>query len=176
MNPPSSNSRLIIQQGPPQNQQKGPVYLAPPPNPMNPVVLNQPQTFNRIPQIPQGINSGSRVVIQSEIVGQNKGLIQSSHNIPPQGYNITHQPMMINGPPQVHFDTRNVQEGMIPLKEYERLKGECSMWQQKFYQTNDQLNRMQSERGINSYGQGFSQETILVKEENTRLMEKIRIL
>ena len=89
---------------------------------MHPVIINQPPTFNQVPQIPQPINSGSRVIIQSETVGQSKGLIQSTHNIPPPGYNIVHQPVVMNSPPQVHFESRNVQEGMISLKEYERLK------------------------------------------------------
>ena len=127
MNPPvvnSGNSRVIIQQGRPPNQQQGPVFLAPPPNPMHPVIINQPQTFNQIPQNPQGISSGSRVIIQSEIIGQSKGIIQSNHNIssPPQGYNVSHQPVIMNSPPQIHFENRNIQEEMVPLKEYERLK------------------------------------------------------
>ena len=117
----SSHSRVIIQQAP-SNQQKSNILLSPPPNPIHPVIINQPQTFNLIPQIAQPINSGSRVIIQSETLGQSKGLIQSSHNIPPPGYNIVHPPVVMNPPAQVQFETRNVQEGMISLKEYERLK------------------------------------------------------
>jgi hypothetical protein len=97
-----SNSRVIIQQGP-SNQQKNTLLLSPPPNPIHPVIINQPQTFNQIPQIPQPINSGSRVIIHSEILGQSKELIQSSQNISPPVYNIAHQPVVMHSTSQVHF-------------------------------------------------------------------------
>ena len=46
---------------------------------------------------------------------------------------------------------------MVPLKEYERVKNECGMWQQRFYEANDQLNRIQSQRGFSQQGEVYMQ-------------------
>lgn len=87
-----NNSRLIIQQSlpnhinHPNHPNQNPMLLSPPPNPMQPMIITQPN-----PGYQQNIGSGSRVVVQSEILGASKGLIPSNPNIssaPPLGYGM----------------------------------------------------------------------------------------
>ena len=57
-------------------------------------------------QVPQQISSGSRVIIQSEILGQNKHMIPSNQNIS-SSYNLPPPMVVVNPPPQMQIESQH---------------------------------------------------------------------